>query len=586
MKDKKWYKLLPYGVAAMAVLLSVLFLRIIFPTYFELNDDSTIQSIVSGAYSGNYDGHAVYMSYPMTTILNLLYRLIPYVSWYGVLLHACFAFGLFIILSSLLTKASKPENYAYIVIPTCLVYWAICADSFIVVHYTVAAVVLGSAALFRFCMKESKGGIVDTLKDSAVSVVVLWIVFIIRTQSFYLLLPFALCVILWKCFREKFTAKVLAKYACVIGITLLGVGILWGIGQIAYLSPSWQEYLRYNDARTQVYDYTGIPDYTEENGDFYDSIGIDSASVNLMEEYNTQLLRNVDDTQLNQIADEAKIQNHVQKTPVRFIKDIFKTYYYQMRYSSRYGFICMALGLAYLLCIGLMIIKKEKKQTIFPILLLAIRSLVWMYLLYRGRFPERIEISLYIAEFTFIGAMIYNTMERSENKRKWVTSAVVGCYMGILVLLFAGQILMVRGDLAYKGGNHADTKALTSYFASNSDNVYCVDVFSFVLQTESVYEAKNYHTFENYVPLGGWLTNSPLYEDKMAKLGVASAYEGMRNEENWYLCILSSRSTDGIMQYYNACGQPIAFTEADTITVPSGKQYRILKAEPVQNLEE
>ena len=46
-------------------------------------------------------------------------------------------------------------------------------------------------------------------------------------------------------------------------MAMLGVGLLLMIGcqHLAYASVEWKEFLAFNAARTEVYDFTGIPSY-------------------------------------------------------------------------------------------------------------------------------------------------------------------------------------------------------------------------------------------------------------------------------------------------------------------------------------
>jgi len=58
---------------------------------FYLNDDVTMRSIMSGAYTGTPDAHAVYMKYPLTYLLSLCYRLTDVVPWLEIFFYACTA---------------------------------------------------------------------------------------------------------------------------------------------------------------------------------------------------------------------------------------------------------------------------------------------------------------------------------------------------------------------------------------------------------------------------------------------------------------------------------------------------------------
>ncbi len=57
-----------------------------FDFYYDLNDDTMIKDIVSGAYTGQPSGYCIQMLYPLAWCIALCYRAIPTVPWYGLFL--------------------------------------------------------------------------------------------------------------------------------------------------------------------------------------------------------------------------------------------------------------------------------------------------------------------------------------------------------------------------------------------------------------------------------------------------------------------------------------------------------------------
>ena len=56
------------------------------------------------------------------------------------------------------------------------------------------------------------------------------------------------------------------------------------IEKTAYQSEAWKEFQAFNNLRSEVYDFYGIPDF-EENQDFYESINMDECEVQALENY-------------------------------------------------------------------------------------------------------------------------------------------------------------------------------------------------------------------------------------------------------------------------------------------------------------
>ena len=76
-KNKLWF-------SACINLLGLMFLVLVMKPCFEMNDDSTIYELTSGA-KGVYDSHTVFIHIFIGSILKLLYALLPGIQWYTVL---------------------------------------------------------------------------------------------------------------------------------------------------------------------------------------------------------------------------------------------------------------------------------------------------------------------------------------------------------------------------------------------------------------------------------------------------------------------------------------------------------------------
>ena len=63
---------------------------ICFDYYYDLNDDTTIKDILSGAYTGVPNGYAIQMLYPLSWFIAILYKAVPQLPWYGLFLCVSF----------------------------------------------------------------------------------------------------------------------------------------------------------------------------------------------------------------------------------------------------------------------------------------------------------------------------------------------------------------------------------------------------------------------------------------------------------------------------------------------------------------
>lgn len=80
-----------------------------------------------------------------------------------------------------------------------------------------------------------------------------------------------------------------------------GILILYSIDSFAYRSTEWKSFRAFFDARTNLYDFYGIPDY-DQNEEFYQSIGLSRESYTLLQNYNFALDDSIDESLLERIA--------------------------------------------------------------------------------------------------------------------------------------------------------------------------------------------------------------------------------------------------------------------------------------------
>ena len=67
-----------------------------------------MRDILSGAYAGVPDGHAVYMKYPLTGMLSLLYRLTGKIPWFSAFLAGCFLLSASLVIGELVGRTDLP----------------------------------------------------------------------------------------------------------------------------------------------------------------------------------------------------------------------------------------------------------------------------------------------------------------------------------------------------------------------------------------------------------------------------------------------------------------------------------------------
>lgn len=110
--------------------------------------------------------------------------------------------------------------------------------------------------------------------------------------------PFGGLIFLAK--ADSIKRKVITALIAMVG--LLGIMVF---EKEAYGSEDWQAYLSYNDERSMVYDYYGVPAY-EENREFYEKIGLKEYDVENLKRYNLCFVNDLETGKMHQIAGYCK----------------------------------------------------------------------------------------------------------------------------------------------------------------------------------------------------------------------------------------------------------------------------------------
>lgn len=483
---------------------------------FYLNDDVTMRSILSGAYTGIPDGHAVYMQYPLTGILALLYRVTAFIPWFELFFTACITVCMVLV----------AEEFRYPVIG-CLSA-VVCFIPFsIYMHYTLVAALMAGTGVFLLMRGKRNGW----------SVVLLLLAYMVRSQIGLLSLPFVAISIVW---RVASAAKGERKKETIIRLkyctVLMGcIFLCFLMNSVCYNTPEWKRYLSYNDSRTLLYDYTDFlsTDYYNEN---YTSYGMSEEEYQILSSYNTLLDAGIDDRKLEEVAEKVSSGRNRSSSFGQELKECISQYYLQIRYGDvPYNYIWIAFYL--LLTVGFIARHKWLRLSVL-FALGAGRSVIWIYLLWRGRFPERVSLSLYIMELMILlGMGIYLVRDAGciSEKQKKIGGVVL---VLLLVYLTGFQWKTTTAKIEQQTELQRDWKLLKEYCGEHSDRFYLADVFSVVKYADYQYSRDT----ENIMLMGGWMSFSPLAGGRLEGIHSQDAAEALYYQET--VSLIADKATD------------------------------------------
>lgn len=532
-----------HGKILQICLMSVMFAVITFVCrpVFDLNDDVTMRSILSGSYTGKADGHAVYMKYPLTGILSCFYGLVPGLPWMELFFGACLIWAAVEIVAQV---AIEKVDYLWKML--CGILFVI--PFFWSMHYTIIAAVLAGTAVFLL-----------NAENKSIQVVLFWLLaWMVRSQVAYLALPFLGVALLWNLVggQSVDVKGMLRNIGKLCGMLFAGWLICVGIHSYAYSDEAWKAFLEYNEVRTELYDYTDIhsTDYYTEH---YEQYGMTRGEFYVINSYNTILDDSVDGEKLQSVVDKIQQRMSGERGRVAWIKECVKQYLNEIRYGDGI-YVYLWLMLCGLL-LGSVVLAGNGMGFIILGCYGCGRSLIWIYLIYRGRFPERVVLSLYIIEILLLIGMFLG-LSRTQNEgwllvsnkiaaRKEVPMFVNVC---VRILLVAGVVGMLGsqiredyGEIKNKNRIQKEWSALTEYCEKQEDKLYLLDVFSAAYYGGLLYEEDS----TNLMLAGGWMSATPHVLEKFEKMSVADGGEALYEDTRTVFLADKTRDLEELQAY-------------------------------------
>jgi hypothetical protein len=217
------------------------------------------------------------------------------------------------------------------------------------------------------------------------------------------------------------------------------------------------------------------------------------------------------------------------------------------------------------------------------LLLLVTRTAVWMFVLMRGRDPERITHSLYLIEFALLVAIFARSLYGRE-EQSYMLHGMKVCYVLFIVIALVSSVQKVQTDQMWREEINRNRQDIDAYCRAHEENFYFEDVYSTVSFSQKIFEDVD-NTYANYDILGGWMCKSPLYREKLSCYAAAveendtSVNAGtMLRRDNIYLVMSDTEASDTgfdwIVNYYAEQGVAVRVETVDVIN-ENYKVYRV-----------
>ena len=478
-----------------------------FDFFYDLNDDVLIKDILSGAYTGTPSGYNNQMMYPISVLIAGLYRLIPSVPWYGIMLMGGLAASVTIIAYRLLCYTINIWIKLAMSVFAIVFILGVYLDEITNMTYTVVSAMLVTAACVWVLTDNNL-----RLRDNIVPIVLCIISFNIRSEMFLLMCPYMAAAALIK-FIFDLSKKTLRNLSEIAVVILVGVVFTFLIDTIAYSGSEWREYRRLFDARTEVYDFTGIPEY-DTNEDFYESEGITREQWQLLVDYNYALDENITADTLEKIASyvrsgEAKDVNGDPYTRANIgIKTAMGQYIRSIvdfTADPMYMPLKSIVTLLFIALVILSILSRRGDTFVGLAVVFLCRCVPWIYFYYSGRPVERLSHPMFFIEAAILLTMLCQT------KIGCLDKGLVYLTLILILVLCVVNLKTEWGDTARQMREREEVNA--SYeklceHTTTTEGYYLIDVYSTVDFTEKVFAPQADKS--NQMLAGGWMAGSPL----------------------------------------------------------------------------
>lgn len=493
--------------------------------YFETNDDRYITAILSGVITGSPDAHVTYVNYLLTFPLAFLYQLTVKVPWYGGML----LFFQWLIYASILYSAySRCRKWFHVVSVTAAAGCFFLAYYYLVgaIQYTSTAVLLALAGYACLLLQEDKKagfGFFGCLNLLG---------FLLRSKAMLMVQPLGLAAVLVAMVGEKAEWKVRSRQLLSMAA---GLGLILCLGTIGtaigYHGEAWKSYQQFNDMRTAMSDYYGVPDY-EEVRDILEDYQISRAKY---EAFGTGMILDWKaDAECNKYLN-AYVVNKGKKDFQ--IGELLKGIYHGSIDGVPLDISHMTI-VAWAIFLIWMILRRHWKQLCAGAALLGgARMIVWGYLIYGGRIRSWVVVPLMACEVMLLFILVFIDCQKSAIAQREKVALILG---GLLVCVTSFSSGMQqwryveevnRGQKVYMEW----LRQIQEYCQNQPQSRYLIDSRTTSFCTGSVLETSAYHPV-NAVFGGGWFSNMPAVQRRLE--------DYLGNAEGFYFLMYANENGD------------------------------------------
>lgn len=520
-------KYIPLIMTAGALILATA----VFGLFLSSNDDALIRAIAEGSYTGKPDAHLIYVMYPLGLILKLMYTIVPKAPWYDlmtVFLHLL-CWYLIIWRTMSLVKRNGRKLYAAVITVVLLLGMDF---KFVSLHqYTVLAAVLAATAIYLIVTMPNE----KPAKNWGLVVFLLTMSLWLRKEAFLMALPIVLLAMLTLAIRVVYDNRKLILISAAVLLTISACSFI--LDASAYTSEEWKYFKKYNEIRTELYDYFKFPEYDKYQST-YEEANISLADYEI-------LAHNLDVSFCEDLTIEdyeilaAKYDSIMEEwkqfysVPKKLIKDTFLAVFFNTIQPVGWAMFIVC-AVSYLL-----FMKEKSRFALMPVLAYGYRIAFTAFFTYKGRFPERVAYGLLFIIFMYMaGTLFMFACDRTQEPDKKPAfnfdsfQLITVCMIAAIAVNIACFLPMAYFDAKNVKLLSDRTQASYEYCIEHPDNIYLVNTYSVANAAEYMF-AKN-RLPENFIVMGNWTSRSPLEKMRLENAGITNFSDDLL-QENVYM---------------------------------------------------
>ncbi len=538
-------------LSAVCAAVYIILIWNLIPVVYGIIDDRSMMEILSGQYLGVPDPHAIFLGFWYSLALAGLYQGVPEIDWYALSYLFWQGVCIWMILYRILRKEQEEPQRTLSVCVCLLAFTVFALPSLTQLTFTTTATVLGSTLLFWYMTTEQ-----ISVVDVGVLAVLGFLTCQIRYSIFLMILP--VCAVLWLFRIAKKDQR--NRWNLLMPVVVAGIFFIDITGDWAgYGSPEWRDYQEYNKYRSAVYDYA---DYTfpiyEGAESFYRCVGIEKKSrARTLINYNYTADDQIQPEFFREYIKEYQKAFPPQESRWERIRRSIKEYgtgIIKGRFHLQHK---IALILYALLCIW-----HVRRRSWYGCMKAAdaagIQMLLWIYLIYEGRIPERV---IYSMNLMFMTVAFFLWLEVLREQKRCLRLAGKQILCLILCVLSVVQITRIRQQNMETYHRNKSVEELKEYCMEHSENFYFNDVTSLAFTTSNVQLWREEPYWMNYMSLGDWMSFSPVWKEKLEQHQIEHVKEALYEQEHIYLIC----SFDKGLEYLALLYENVVCTELDKV---------------------